>query len=111
MLQVGLLNGRTMGGGTPLAPEAQPDDGLADVVISTAVGPLARARYARLLSAGEHLTHPDVTLVRGREVEVIAEGAPAPINTDGELEDGISRRSWSVQPRAWRMLAPADRRR
>ena len=79
-------------------------------MISTAVGPLVRARYARLLSAGEHLTHPDVTLVRGREVEVIAEGAPVPINTDGELEDGISRRSWSVQPRVWRMLAPADRR-
>ena len=110
VLQVGLLNGRTIGGGTPLAPEAEPDDGLADVVISTAVGPLARARYARLLSTGEHLTHPDVTLVRGREVEIVAEDAPVPINTDGELQDGISRRNWSQQPRAWRMRAPADHR-
>ena len=110
VLQVGLLNGRTIGGGTPLAPEAEPDDGLADVVISTAVGPLARARYARLLSTGEHLAHPDVTLVRGCEVEIVAEGAPVPINADGEPAAGVSRRRWSVQPRAWRMLAPTDRR-
>jgi YegS/Rv2252/BmrU family lipid kinase len=110
VLQVGLLNGRTIGGGTPLAPEAEPDDGLADVVISTAVGPLARARYARLLSTGEHLAHPDVTLVRGREVEIVAEGAPVPINADGELAAGSAGGRWSVQPRAWRMLAPTDRR-
>ena len=110
VLQVGLLNGRTIGGGTPLAPEAEPDDGLADVVISTAVGPLARARYARLLSTGEHLAHPDVTLVRGCEVEIVAEGAPVPINADGEPAAGVSRRRWSVQPRAWRMLTPTDRR-
>ena len=98
VLQVGLLNGRTIGGGTPLAPDAEPDDGLADVVISTAVGPRARARYARLLRTGEHLAHPDVRLVRGREVEVVAQGAPVPINADGELEDGVNRRTWSHSP-------------
>ncbi len=106
VLQVGVLNGRTIGGGTPLAPEAEPDDGLADVVVSTAIGPLARARYARLLQTGEHLGHPDVTLVRGGEVAVVAEGAPVPINADGELEDGVSGRTWTVHTRAWRMLCP-----
>ena len=110
VLQVGLLNGRTIGGGTPLAPDAEPDDGLADVVISTAVGPRARARYARLLRTGEHLAHPDVRLIRGRTVEVIAQGAPVPINADGELEDGVNRRTWSHQSRIWRMLTPADHR-
>ena len=105
VLQVGVLNGRTIGGGTPLAPDAEPDDGLADVVVSTAVGPLARARYARLLSTGEHLAHPDVRLVRGRTVEIAA-GTPVPVNADGELEDGVSRRTWTLHPRAWRMLCP-----
>jgi diacylglycerol kinase family enzyme len=109
VLQVGVLNGRTIGGGTPLAPTAEPDDGQADVVVSTAVGPLARARYARLLGTGEHLTHPGVTLVRGREVEIVAAGSPPPINADGELGDGVSRRNWTLRPRAWRMLAPAHR--
>ncbi|MGH3897906.1 MAG: hypothetical protein ACRDTA_06540 [Pseudonocardiaceae bacterium] len=70
MLQVGVLNGRTIGGGTPLAPHAQ----------------------------------PDVVLTRGRTVELA--GPPLPINSDGELGDGVSHRRWTVQPRAWRILAP-----
>src|ERR687893_117767 len=104
VLQVGVLNGRTIGGGTPLAPHAQPDDGLADVVVSTAVGPVARMRYAWLLRHGRHTEHPDVVLVRGRTVELA--GPPVPINSDGELGDGVSHRRWTVQPRAWWVLAP-----
>ncbi len=104
VLQVGVLNGRTIGGGTPLAPHAEPDDGLADVVVSTATGPLARMRYAQLLRQGRHAEHPDVVLTRGRTVELA--GPPVPINSDGELDDGISHRTWTVRPRAWRVLAP-----
>lgn len=104
VLQVGVLNGRTIGGGTPLAPHAEPDDGLADVVVSTATGPVARLRYARLLRHGRHTEHPDVVLARGRTVELA--GPPVPINSDGELGDGVSHRTWTVQPRAWRVIAP-----
>ncbi|MGH3811017.1 MAG: diacylglycerol/lipid kinase family protein [Pseudonocardiaceae bacterium] len=104
VLQVGVLNGRTIGGGTPLAPHAQPDDGLADVVVSTAGSPVARLRYAWLLRQGRHTEHPDVVLTRGRTVELA--GPPLPINSDGELGDGVSHRTWTVQPRAWRILAP-----
>ncbi len=104
VLQVGVLNGRTIGGGTPLAPDAEPDDGLADVIVSTATGPMARLRYARLLRRGRHAEHPDVVLVRGRTVELT--GPPVPINSDGELGDGVSHRRWTVQQRAWRILAP-----
>jgi diacylglycerol kinase family enzyme len=104
VLQVGVLNGRTIGGGTPLAPDAEPDDGLADVIVSTATGPMARLRYARLLRHGRHAEHPDVVLVRGRTVELA--GPPVPINSDGELGDGVSHRRWTVQPRAWWVLAP-----
>ncbi|MDQ4092576.1 MAG: lipid kinase, partial [Actinomycetota bacterium] len=105
VLQIGVLNGRTIGGGTPLAPQAELDDGLADVVVSTAVGPMARMRYAWLLRQGKHSEHPDVVLTRGRRVELA--GPPMPINSDGELGDGVSHRKWTVRPRAWRVLAPA----
>lgn len=108
VLQVGVLNGRTIGGGTPLAPHAEPDDGLVDVVVSTATGPMARLRYARLLRQGRHAEHPDVVLTRGRTVELA--GPSVPINSDGELGDGVSYRKWTVQPRAWRILAPAANR-
>ncbi|MGH3962287.1 MAG: diacylglycerol/lipid kinase family protein [Pseudonocardiaceae bacterium] len=104
VLQVGILNGRTIGGGTPLAPHAEPDDGLADVVVSTAVGPMARMRYAWLLRQGKHSQRPDVVLTRGRRVELA--GLPMPINSDGELGDAVSQRKWTVQPRAWRILTP-----
>ena len=104
VLQVGVLNGRTIGGGTPLAPHAEPDDGLADVVVSTATGPMARMHYARLLRHGRHAEHPDVVLTRGRTVELA--GPPVPTNSDGELGDQVSHRTWTVQPRVWRVLAP-----
>ncbi len=104
VLQLGVLNGRTIGGGTPLAPHAEPDDGLVDVVVSTATGLMARLRYAWLLRHGRHAEHPDVVLARGRTVELA--GSPVPINSDGELGDGVSHRTWTVQPRAWRVLAP-----
>jgi diacylglycerol kinase family enzyme len=105
VLQIGVLNGRTIGGGTPLAPHAEPDDGLADVIVSTAVGPIARVRYAWLLRQGRHFDHPDVVVTRGRRIEL--DGPPIPINSDGELGDGVSHRKWTVHRRAWRVLAPA----
>lgn len=104
VLQVGIGNGRTIGGGTPLTPDAVPDDGLADVVVSTATGPLARARYARRLREGRHPTLPDVTVTRGRHVEV--SGPPAPVNADGELGEPAGERRWSVRPAAWRVVVP-----
>lgn len=104
VLQVAIGNGRTIGGGTPLTPDAVPDDGLADVVVSRATGPLARARYGRLLQEGRHGTHPEVTVVRGRRIEV--SGSLTPVNTDGELGDPVDRRTWTVHPGAWRITVP-----
>ena len=72
-------------------------------VVSTAVGPVARMRYAWLLRQGRHAEHPDVVLTRGRTVELT--GPPLPINSDGELGDGVGHRRGTVQPRAWRILA------
>jgi diacylglycerol kinase (ATP) len=44
-LMVGIGNGRGIGGGTPLLPRAVPDDGLLDVMVSQASGPVARVRF------------------------------------------------------------------
>ena len=104
VLQVGVGNGRTIGGGTPLTPDALPDDGLADVVVSAATGPLARLRYGHLLREGRHGEHPAVVLARGRVVQV--SGGPVPVNSDGELGEPVERRSWTVQPGAWRIAVP-----
>ena len=104
VLMLGVCNGSTIGGGTALAPDARPDDGRLDVVVSTATGPAARVAFGAALAAGRHVDRPDVLVVRGREVRV--SGAGVPIDADGELEEIEAARTWRVQPAAWSVLAP-----
>jgi diacylglycerol kinase family enzyme len=54
VLMLAVCNGSTIGGGTPIAPEAAPEDGRADVVVCTATGPVARSAFGRALLRGEH---------------------------------------------------------
>lgn len=103
-LMVGIGNGPSIGGGTPLLPHACPDDGLLDVVVSRATGPLARVRYGNALREGSHLTDPDVRTARGRTVTI--SGEPVGVNADGELGDQVTRRTWTVEPGAWSLLRP-----
>jgi diacylglycerol kinase family enzyme len=104
VLMVAVCNGPTIGGATPLAPDAILDDGLVDVVVSTAVGPVARAAFAVALTAGRHAERDDVLVVRGRQVTVA--GAAVDLVADGELEDGVCSRTWRVQHHAWSVLVP-----
>lgn len=105
LLMVGLAVGRTIGGGTPLAPEADPGDGLADVVVVSATGPLERADFARRLRQGTQEERDDVLVARGSRVTV--DGGQAPLNVDGELLGPVGTRTWTVRPGAWSVLVPA----
>jgi YegS/Rv2252/BmrU family lipid kinase len=105
VLMVGVANGRTIGGGSELAPDAQPDDGLLDVIIATSTGPLARLGFGVAMREGEHVEREDVLVVRGRRVTV--SGDPFPLNADGELTGPVSSRTWTVQPGAWSLLVPS----
>ncbi|MBB2914483.1 YegS/Rv2252/BmrU family lipid kinase [Streptosporangium becharense] len=102
VLMAGIGNGVTIGGGTPVAPRARPDDGMVDVVVALTTGPLQRLSYALRLRRGTHPGLRDVVTARGREV--LAEGEPVPVNADGELTGRTSRRRWTVVPAAWRMF-------
>jgi YegS/Rv2252/BmrU family lipid kinase len=104
VLMVAVANGRTIGGGAPLAPDASPDDGLVDVVVATSTGPLARLGFAVALRDGEHVERDDVLVVRGRSVRV--SGDPFPLNADGELAGPVPARTWTVRPAAWSVLVP-----
>lgn len=105
VLMVGVGNGVSIGGGTPLAPHARPDDGLADVFVSYAVSPLARLSFGMLLRRGDHPERADVVTVRGSTITV--EGEPVPANADGELSPPAPRRTWTLHPAAWRVIVPA----
>jgi YegS/Rv2252/BmrU family lipid kinase len=105
LLMVGLAVGTTIGGGTELAPDADPGDGWVDVVVVSATGPFERLDFARRLRQGEHDERDDVLLVRGRTVRV--EGDEAPLNVDGELLGPVGARTWTVRPHAWSVLVPS----
>lgn len=79
-------SGRYFGGGMCVAPEAQPDDGLLDVVI---VRGLPKPRLVAKLPSiysGQHLRDPATTFLRGRKVEAeVAPGhGPVRLDVDGE---------------------------
>ncbi|RFU23498.1 diacylglycerol/lipid kinase family protein [Geodermatophilus marinus] len=105
VLMAGVCNGPSIGGGSDLAPDADPGDGLLDVVVSVATGPVARAGYAAALAAGSHLEREDVIRVRGRAVRL--SGAPVDLDADGEIEEAVPARTWTVRPAAWSLVVPA----
>jgi diacylglycerol kinase family enzyme len=104
VLMLAVCTGPTIGGGTPLAPDARVDDGLAEVVVCTATGPVARAAFATALVGGRHVDRDDVLVVRGRQATF--SGPPVDLNADGELEEAVATRTWRVQARAWSVLVP-----
>ncbi len=103
-LMVGVGNGKTIGGGTPLCPDANPDDGLLDVVVVNATGPASRVAFASALRKGRHLGRDDVHHARGREVRI--SGDPVRHNVDGEIGGELSDRTYRVVPSAWSLLMP-----
>jgi YegS/Rv2252/BmrU family lipid kinase len=105
VLMVAVCNGRTVGGGAEVAPDAEPDDGRLDVVVATSTGPLARLGFGVAMRSGEHVEREDVLSVRGRSVTV--SGEPFPANADGEVHEPVDRRTWTVRPGAWSVVVPA----
>jgi YegS/Rv2252/BmrU family lipid kinase len=100
---VAVANGRVFGAGMQVAPEAQPDDGQFDVVIINN-GPAAQMLAdLKLITSGEHLSNPNVRLIRGRRVVAapVAEtrGRPVLIETDGACVGRLPA-TFEILPRA-----------
>jgi len=106
MVTIGL--GPSIGGGARAVPQASMGDGVADVVLATATGPVARATYALQLRGGNHLGRRDVRAVRGRTVTIEAVvGDAFRVNADGEVAGPVTSRTWTVLPQAWTCRVPA----
>jgi len=105
MHEVFVANGAYLGGGLRMCPEADPGDGLFDVL---ALGHLTKRDLAFTLPkayAGRHLPHPKAELLRGRVVSVDAE-QPLPLQLDGE-QPGTTPTRFEVVPGALRLRVPA----
>jgi YegS/Rv2252/BmrU family lipid kinase len=105
MHDVIVANGRWHGGAMLLAPEAEQDDGLFDVVLIGDVTKRDFATTAPKIYKGTYLAHPKVELVRSRSVAVDAPER-LPIELDGE-QVGTTPVRFDVVPHAVRVRVPS----
>ncbi len=104
VLMVAIGNGANVGGGTELTPEADPEDGRIDVMISHSTGVFAKLGYAVRLSRGEHHHRDDVQYFRASQVAV--SGDEFYLSADGEISGPERQRSWRVEPGAYSFILP-----
>jgi YegS/Rv2252/BmrU family lipid kinase len=105
MHDVIVANGQWHGGAMHLAPEAQPDDGLFDVVLIGDVMKRDFVTTAPKLYKGTYLAHPKIELLRSRTVTVDAPER-LPIELDGE-QVGTTPVRFEIVPAALRVRVPA----
>jgi YegS/Rv2252/BmrU family lipid kinase len=105
MHDVIVANGRWHGGAMLLAPEAQPDDGLFDVVLIGDINKRDFVTTAPKIYKGTYLAHPKVDLLRAKSVTVDAPER-LPIELDGE-QVGTTPARFKIVPRALRIRVPA----
>jgi YegS/Rv2252/BmrU family lipid kinase len=102
---ISVANNSTFGGGMRIAPQAELDDGLLDVITVGEVGKLRFVANLRKVFNGTHIDDEQVRMFRTSRVEITA-SRPFPVYADGEhlTELPVSVR---VLPRALSVLAPA----
>jgi YegS/Rv2252/BmrU family lipid kinase len=105
MFDVVVANGRFLGGGMRICPDAEPDDGVFDVLTIGDVTKRDLVLTMPKIYRGTHLPHPKAELLRGRVVTVESDGA-IPIELDGE-QPGTTPARFEVVPRALRLRVPA----
>ncbi len=109
VMMVAAANGRCIGGGFHLCPEARPDDGRFDVCIIRRLGPLGIARTLPRVLRGTHGKLSTVIMLRGAHVEIeIDEPKPLVFQLDGELHEAGAARSLHIDvvPAALRVIDP-----
>ena len=108
VMNVIVANGRTAGGGTVVAPRADPEDGLLDVVVVRTGTMLELTGVAARLLAGDYTTSDLVAHERARRVEVHSKPGMW-FNVDGELLSN-QRVVFGAVPRALRVVVGPDYR-
>jgi YegS/Rv2252/BmrU family lipid kinase len=97
-----VCNGRYLGGGMFMAPEASFDDGIFDVVILGNLNKLEVVANLPRVYKGTHLTHPKVSLCHAREVHIEARERMF-LQAEGELI-GEAPATFQIIPRALKVL-------
>ncbi len=103
---VAVANGRYFGGGMMVAPNADPQDGLLDVIVLKAISKTRLARKIALVYRGSHLELPEIEVFRGSKItaEVANRSRETPVflEVDGE-NPGYLDSEFTVKPKALRL--------
>lgn len=83
-LMVSIMNGRRMGGGFMMAPEAHPDDGLLDLCIAGQLSRIGILTMIPRFMKGTQATHPKIKTGRASKIHVAALEGSLPAHADGE---------------------------
>ncbi|NYF98866.1 diacylglycerol kinase family protein [Janibacter cremeus] len=106
ILQVVVTIGQSVGGGTRIAPDANPGDGKAEVVVSRTISAKRRLLYAATVNRGRHTDLDDVVSLRAQTVTVTGVNHDFAANADGETLEPARERTWQVVPGAYRLHSP-----
>lgn len=101
---VAAANSKAYGGGMFLAPDASLTDGLFDVVFVEDAPKLQLLRMLPLLFSGTHVTRPNVSVERARELEIACD-RPFAVYADGDPIASLPA-TIRVLPQAVQMLVP-----
>jgi diacylglycerol kinase (ATP) len=104
LYNVVVANGRYVGGGTLIAPEASVDDGLLDIVLIPQRPATELALLAAQVAMGTHLTSDAIVFRRAAKLTVNSKPGMW-FNVDGELVGNEPAR-FEILPRALRFIAP-----
>jgi YegS/Rv2252/BmrU family lipid kinase len=106
IFNVALANGRYFGGGMMIAPDADPSDGLLDVVALGDMSKLESALLSQHVYEGKHLDRTGVSVARGKvvEAEPLAAGTEVLVDMDGETPGRLPLRA-ELAPGALRLRA------
>ncbi|HEV2109792.1 MAG TPA: diacylglycerol kinase, partial [Gammaproteobacteria bacterium] len=98
-------NGRVEGGAFVMAPDAEIDDGLFDVVVAKGMGRLGILQLLPQVLKGEHMQHPKVVKFRTAKLTVESD-EPLPVHADGELHyTGPTRLEIEVLPKCLEVIS------
>ncbi len=103
---IAVANGRFFGGGMQVAPHAEVDDGLFDVVAIGDMGPLESMWKGRRLYSGSHLALDNVSERRASSVYAESlDGQDVLIDMDGEVP-GMLPATFTLMPQALSLVVP-----
>lgn len=105
VLFLAIANGKFYGGGVPITPNAEINDGLADVCLVENLNLLKIFKLLPKLAKAKHTEAKEVKIYRAKKIEIESETLFR-VNIDGEIVEG-DKLKMEVIPRAIKLIIPA----